>query len=65
MTRYLDRSMNEQNLIAKAYDFEIRFAEIGSSARNPYYDDLMMLLDGAEIWEHINTALEMRFQTLV
>lgn len=57
MTTYFDRTSAEQELIRKAYDFEIEAIEKDSTARNPYRETLKAM----GLWEAIEEAVEMAF----
>ena len=56
---YIERTTREQNIIKKAYDFEIKAIEEGDSSRNPWFDEIHTWVDGKEIWEAINVAVEL------
>ena len=58
MTTYFNRSASEQELIRKAYDFEVEAIEKGSAEPNPYRE----VVKAMGIWEAIEEALEMAFQ---
>lgn len=57
MTTFFNRSIEEQEIIRKAYDFEIEAIRSGSSARNPYFETLTAM----GVWEALNEAVEMAF----
>lgn len=61
MKTYFERPICEQELITNAYEFERQAIEDCSSAKNPYFEAIMQLPDGKEIWEGLNEALEMAF----
>lgn len=58
MTSFFNRTASEQELIRKAYDFEIEAIENDSTEPNPYREAVKAM--GA--WEAIEEALEMAFQ---
>lgn len=57
MTSFLNRSIEEQDIIRKAYDFEIEAIHSNNPAANPYFDTLKAL----GLWEALNEAVEMAF----
>ena len=57
MTTYFDRPTSEQEIIRKAYDFEIRMMELDSSAPNPY----MPAINAMGLREALEEALEMAY----
>lgn len=59
MTTFTQRTTEQQNIIRKAYDFEIEAIANGDSSRNPWFDTIMAMPDGEELWEAINVAIEM------
>ena len=56
-TLFINRTPAEQEIIRKAYDFEIAAIEAESSERNPYAKDLRAM----GLWEALNEAVEMAF----
>jgi len=56
---YTERNEHEQEVITKAYNFEIKAIEENDSSRNPWFDEIMEWTDGREVWEGINVAVEM------
>lgn len=54
---YFNRSAAEQDIIRKAYDFEVAAIEAESSERNPYAEAIQAM----GLWEVLNEALEMRY----
>ena len=56
---YTERNKHEQEVITKAYNFEIKAIEENDSSRNPWFDEIMRWTDGKEVWEGINVAVEM------
>ena len=56
---YTERNEHEQEVITKAYNFEIKAIEENDSSRNPWFDEIMSWTDGKEVWEEINVAVEM------
>ena len=57
MKTYFDRTPAEQEIIRKAYDFEIKAIAEDSSERNPYFEAIRAM----GLWEAINEAVEMAF----
>ena len=57
MTNYYSRSIEEQEIIRKAYDFEIAAIESGSAESNPYAG----MLKAMGLWEAISDAVEMAY----
>ena len=57
MTTFINRTPAEQEIIRKAYDFEVAAIEAENSERNPY----MEALQAMGLWEALNEALEMRY----
>lgn len=57
MTTFFNRTTTEQEIIRKAYDFEIKAIENGSSERNPYTE----VIKAMGLWEALNEAVEMAF----
>lgn len=57
MTTFINRTPAEQEIIRKAYDFEVAAIEAESSERNPYAEALQAM----GLWEALNEALEMRY----
>ena len=51
------RAATEQELIRKAYDFEIEAIRADSSERNPYFEAIKAM----GLWEALNEAVEMAF----
>lgn len=60
--KYTERNEHEQEVITKAYDFEIKAIEENDSSKNPWFDEIMGWTDGKEVWEGINVAVEMAMQ---
>ena len=58
---YSERNAHEQEVITKAYDFEIRAVEECDSSRNPWFDEIMAWPDGKEVWNAIDTAVAMHY----
>ena len=52
---YFNRPQHEQDVIAKAYDFEVK------ATRNPWFDEIMTWEDGKTVWEAIDEALAMKY----
>lgn len=61
MTTFFNRSIKKQQLIRKAYEFEIIAIHTDSAKKNPYFDTILSMQDGKAIWEEINIAVEMAF----
>lgn len=57
MTTFFNRTTAEQEIIRKAYDFEIEAIEKNSSERNPYTDAIKAM----GLWEALNEAVEMAY----
>lgn len=57
MTTFFNRTTAEQELIRKAYDFEIEAIATDSTAPNPYKKAVKAL----GLWEAVEEALEMAF----
>ena len=57
MKTYFDRTPAEQEIIRKAYDFEIKAIEELSSERNPYTEAIKAM----GLWEALNEAVEMAY----
>jgi hypothetical protein len=58
MTTYSNRTPAEQEIIRKAYDFEIAAIAQNSAERNPYFEAVKAM----GLWEAINEAVEMASQ---
>ena len=61
MNTFFNRTTAEQNIIRAAYDFEIKAIENGDASMNPMLETIKAMDDGDEIWEAINTAVEMAY----
>ena len=59
---YFERTKNEQNIITKAYEFEINAIEECDATRNPWFDEIMTWEDGKDVWSAINEAVEMFYR---
>ena len=57
MTTFFDRSIAEQEIICKAYEFEIDSIRSGRFESNPYAKDLKAM----GVWEAFNDAIDMAF----
>ena len=57
MTYFSNRTTTEQEIIRKAYDFEIEAINKCSSERNPYFEAIVAM----GLWEALNEAVEMAF----
>jgi hypothetical protein len=58
---YVERTQHEQDVIRKAYDFEVMAIEECDTTRNPWFDEIMAWKDGSEVWSAIDEAVEMRY----
>ncbi len=54
MITFFTLSISEQEIIRKAYDFEVKAIEDGSSEPNPYKDAVKNM----GLWEALEEALE-------
>lgn len=61
MTTFAQRTTTEQELIRKAYEFEILAINEDNADRNPYYDAIITMVNGRSVWEGINLAVELAF----
>lgn len=61
MTTYNNRTRKEQQIIRKAYEFEMEAIKKLDATRNPYFDTIKAMADGDTLWEAINEAVEMAF----
>lgn len=57
MTTFFNRTIAEQDIIRKAYDFEVAAIEANSAERNPYADAIKAM----GLWEALNEAVEMAY----
>ena len=57
MKTFFERTPAEQEIIAKAYEFEIEAIETESTERNPYLKDIRAM----GLWEAFNEAVEMAY----
>lgn len=57
MKTYFERSTAEQEIIRKAYNFEIEAIENNSAERNPYFEEIQTM----GLWEALNEAIEMAY----
>ena len=60
MTTFTARTANEQEIIRKAYEFEIEAIESLDWTRNPYIEQLFEM-GGEELVEALNLAVEMKY----
>ena len=58
---YFNRPTHEQDIIRKAYDFEVKAIEECDASRNPWRREILSWADGEAVWEGINEALEMAY----
>lgn len=61
MIKFTDRTKSEQDIIRKAYQFEIESIANCDSSRNPWFDTIKAMEEGEDVWEAINIAVEMAF----
>lgn len=61
MITFAQRTPAEQDIIRKAYDFEVMAIANSDSSRNPYHDAIKAMDEGDAVWEGINLALEMHY----
>jgi len=59
MKRFYERTDLEKSIIRCAYQFEIWAIENESSDTNPYYDRILAMEDGKEVWGSIDDAVSM------
>lgn len=57
MTTYINRPASEQELIRKAYEFEIEGIKAYSSQPNPYREAVKAM----GLWEAVEEAVELAF----
>lgn len=57
MIRFTERTEREQTLIRRAYEWEVDAINREDAGRNPYYDGIIALREGRELWEAIDEAL--------
>ena len=57
MKTIFERTKEEQNIIKKAYDFEISAIKRNSSAKNPYFKRIKKM----GLLEELNIAVELAF----
>ena len=57
MKTFYERTTAEQEIIAKAYEFEVAAIETESTEPNPYTETLKAM----GLWEALNEALEMAY----
>ena len=58
---YFERPQHEQDVIAKAYDFEVKAIEECDATRNPWFDEIMAWEDGKAVWSAIDEARAMEY----
>lgn len=58
---YFDRPQHEQDVITKAYNFEVKAIEECDATRNPWFDEIMAWEDGKAVWSAIDEALAMEY----
>ena len=59
MIKFTNRTKSEQDIIRKAYQFEMEAIENCDSTTNPYFHIIKAMEDGENVWEAINVAVEM------
>jgi len=57
MTTFFNRTPAEQEIIRKAYDFEVEAIANNSTERNPYASAVKAM----GLWEALNEAIEMAY----
>lgn len=57
MKTFFERTPAEQEIIVKAYEFEVAAIEAESTERNPYIEAVKAM----GLWEALNEALEMAY----
>ena len=55
------KNMTREEIIRKAYDFEIKAIENDDLSENPYINAVKELENGNEIWEAIDVAVSMKY----
>ena len=58
---YYNRPQHEQEVIAKAYDFEVKAIEECDATRNPWHKEIMSWADGKAVWNAIDEALAEKY----
>ena len=58
---YTNRPQHEQEVIAKAYDFEVRAIEECDATRNPWHKEIISWADGKAVWDAIDEALALKY----
>lgn len=58
---YINRTKREQEIIAKAYNFEIKAIEDNDATRNPWFDEIKSWEDGKAVWAAIDEAVAMYY----
>jgi len=61
MKNFTERTSAEQEIIRKAYDFEIMAIETDSTATNPYFSTIKAMENGKKLLEAINVAIELAY----
>ena len=59
---HFNRPVHEQDIIRKAYEFELKAIEECDATRNPWFDEIKSWKDGKDIWSAINEAVEMAYR---
>lgn len=57
MKTYFERTATEQEIIRKAYEFEIKAIEEDNDERNPYAEAIMAM----GLWDALSEAVEMAY----
>ena len=58
---FIERPLQEQKVIANAYNFEIKAIEECDATRNPWFDEIMAWEDGKAVWSTIDEAVAMYY----
>lgn len=61
MKSFTERTIREQEIIRKAYQFEVMAIDNDIDDINPYVKTIREMEDGEEILEAINVALELKY----
>lgn len=59
MTTYMNRTTAEQEIIRKAYEFELEALRNESDEPNPYFQAVRAMDDGKAVWFAISDAISM------
>lgn len=58
---YYSRPQHEQDVITKAYEFELQAIEDCDATRNPWFDEIKSWEDGDAVWQAIDVAVAAKF----